>query len=112
MRLVHRAWALIGEGGIDQVIDHVLLDEAIRLDAKDALAGAFWVGVHCSVEEVVRREAARGDRYVGFASGTSAVVHDEMTYDFIVDTTHATSTECAERLFDALAMDPRWDSGR
>jgi chloramphenicol 3-O phosphotransferase len=73
--------------GIDLVIDHVILDATIREQAKGTLDDAFWIGVNCDFDELIRREAARGDRYLGFASGTFAVVHDEMTYDLVLDTT-------------------------
>ena len=102
MRLAHRAWVAISEGGVDQVIDHVLLDETLRQDAATVLAGALWVGVHCDVDELVRREAARGDRYVGFASGTSAVVHVGVRYDLEVDTTRVSSEEAATEILRAL----------
>jgi chloramphenicol 3-O phosphotransferase len=101
MRLAHRSWALIRDGGVDQVIDHVLIDQEIRRNALDVLAGAFWVGVYCDVDELIRRESARGDRHIGFASGSSAVAHNEMTYDLTVDTTNTSSEESASLLYRA-----------
>jgi chloramphenicol 3-O phosphotransferase len=102
MRLAHESWALISQGGVNLVIDHVLIDPTLRKQARDTLVGAFWVGVMCDVDELIRRETARGDRHVGFASGTSAVVHREMSYDLVIDTT-ATSTELlARQVYDAL----------
>lgn len=101
-RLAHESWALIGNGGVDLVIDHVLIDPILCKQARDTLVGAFWIGVMCDVDELIRRETARGDRRVGFASGTSAVVHREMSYDLVIDTT-ATSTELlARQVYDAV----------
>jgi chloramphenicol 3-O phosphotransferase len=102
MRLVHGAWASIRDGGIDQVIDHVLIDRRMRRLALEVLSGAFWVGVTCDVDELVRREALRGDRFVGFASGTSAVVHEDMVYVLVVDTTSTTSEENARLIVEAV----------
>lgn len=102
MRLAHESWAMFSRGGFDQVIDHVIIDTTLRAQARDILVGAFWVGVMCDVDEAVRRETARGNRHLGFASGTSAVVHQEMTYDLVIDTT-ATPTELlARQVFDAV----------
>jgi len=102
MRLAHESWALMSKGGVNLVIDHVLIDPTLRDQAKDTLVGAFWVGVMCDVDELIRRETDRGDRHVGFASGTSAVVHREMSYDLVIDTT-ATSTELlARQVYDAV----------
>jgi chloramphenicol 3-O phosphotransferase len=102
MRLAHRAWASYSEGGIDQVVDHALFEEPLRLDALESLSNAFWVGVMCDMDELVRREAQRGDRPIGFASGTSVVVHEGMTYDLIVDSTSTSSGQLAQQIFDAL----------
>ena len=104
MRAAHRAWRAIADTGLDQVIDHVILDAAMREDALEALKGpdVLWVGVHCDVEELVRREAARGDRFRGFASGTWAQVHDGMTYDLLVDTGTSSTQECADQVVAAL----------
>jgi len=102
MRLVHRAWASYGEGGIDQVVDHAIFEESLRLDALVTLAHAFWVGVMCDMDELVRRETQRGDRPTGFASGTSAVVHEGMTYDLVVDSTSTSSEQLAQQIFDAV----------
>jgi chloramphenicol 3-O phosphotransferase len=104
MRLAHRSWALIRDGGVDQVIDHVMMDNEIRRDALEVLTGAYWVGVYCNIEEMVRRESARGDRPTGFASGSSAVAHDEMTYDLTVDTTTTSSEENASLLYRTFHM--------
>jgi chloramphenicol 3-O phosphotransferase len=102
MRLAHESWVLICSGGVNLVIDHVLINPTLRQQARDTLVGAFWVGVMCDVDELIRRETARGDRHVGFASGTSAVVHQEMNYDLVIDTT-ATSTELlARQVYDAV----------
>lgn len=102
MRLAHEWWAAMSQGGIDMIVDHVIVDATIRSQATTALAGAFWVGVTCDVGELVRREAARGDRFLGFASGTSAVAHREMDYDLVVDTTATTADVLAHQIYDAV----------
>jgi chloramphenicol 3-O phosphotransferase len=102
MRLAHRAWASYREGGIDQVVDHAIFEEQMRLDALEGLTHGFWVGVMCDMDELVRREAQRGDRPIGFASGTSAAVHEGMTYDLVVDSTSTPSEQLALEIFDAV----------
>jgi len=88
--------------GIDLIIDHVIIDATIRDQAKKTLTTAFWVGVTCDFDELVRREVARGDRYLGVASGTSAVAHHEMTYDLVVDTTSTSVDVLAHRIYEAV----------
>lgn len=102
MQLAHRAWALLNVGGIDQVVDHAMFERPMRLDALGVLSNAYWVGVTCDIDELVRREALRSDRFVGFASGSSAVVHEGMHYDLVVDSTTSTSEELARQIFDAF----------
>jgi hypothetical protein len=102
MRLAHESWAAMSQGGIDLIIDHVIIDATMRDQARSMLVDAFWVGVTCDVDELVRRETARGDRYLGFASGTSAVVHREMTYDLVVDTTNTPTDVLAHQIYDAV----------
>ena len=100
-RLAHESWAEIGRGGVNLLIDHVLLDSTLREQARRSLAAAFWVGVTCDVDELMQRETERGDRHIGFASGSSAVVHTDMTYDFMVDTTVARPGQLAQQIFEA-----------
>ena len=101
-RHAHESWAAINQSGIDVVVDHCIIEPSIREQAQSVLLGAFWVGVTCDIEELVRREAVRGDRYVGFASGTSAVVHRGMNYDMVIDTTSTQPEELARQVFDAV----------
>lgn len=112
LRLRHASWAALHEDGFDLVVDHVIVDSTIRSMARDSLVGATWVRVDCDVDEAVRREAARPDRHAGFASGTAAIVHDEMTYDFCVDTTARTPGENARLIIDYLARATDASKGR
>jgi chloramphenicol 3-O phosphotransferase len=98
----HESWATMQQSGIDVVVDHCIFEPGIREQAQNLLLGAFWVGVTCDVEELVRREATRGDRYVGFASGSSAVVHRGMNYDLMIDTTSTTPKELARQVFEGV----------
>jgi chloramphenicol 3-O phosphotransferase len=102
MEFAHASWAAMNHGGIDLVIDHVILDATLREQARRTLKSAFWVGVTCDIDELIRRETARGDRRHGFASGTAAVVHDDMTYDLTVDTTFIPADVLARQIHDAI----------
>jgi chloramphenicol 3-O phosphotransferase len=102
MKFAHESWAAMNSGGIDLVIDHVILDTVLREQARSTLTNAFWVGVTCDIDELIRRESARGDRRPGFASGTASVVHNEMTYDLMVDTTLTSPEDLARQIYDAV----------
>jgi chloramphenicol 3-O phosphotransferase len=102
MKFAHEAWAAMSSGGIDLVIDHVILDATLREQARSTLTNAFWVGVTCDIDELVRRESERGDRRLGFASGTAPVVHNDMTYDLMVDTTVTSADVLARQIHDVV----------
>lgn len=55
----------------------------------------WLVGVHCSIEELERREKARGDRQIGLAREQQATIHKSAIYDIEVDTSVLSVEECA-----------------
>jgi chloramphenicol 3-O phosphotransferase len=60
------------------------MDRLLRLlDAHDV----FFVGVHCPLPELERRERARGDRRIGEAGADFRTAHSFGHYDFEVDGT-------------------------
>jgi chloramphenicol 3-O phosphotransferase len=96
----HRSIAGMAAAGNDVVVDHVL-SEPWRL--ADCLAllppeQVLFVGVHCPLDELNRRELARGDRPVGAAAKQLPVVHAHGDYDLECDTSTAGPREIAERI--------------
>lgn len=105
----HRAVAGMAAAGNDIVVDHVLSERWRLLDCLTVLADydVTFVGVHCSVEELARRERARGDRQIGQAATQLETVHAHGTYDLECDTTTTTPYECAIQIRDFLARPER-----
>lgn len=101
----HRAVAAMAAAGNDVVVDHVLSEPWRLQDCLTVLAGTdvFLVGVHCSLEELERRERARGDRPPGLAAHQYAIVHTHGLYDIECDSTTATPLECARLINDGIA---------
>ncbi|HNC07871.1 MAG TPA: hypothetical protein PLX14_04145, partial [Anaerolineales bacterium] len=57
---------------------------------------SVWlVGVHCSLEELERREKARSDRQIGLAKEQMATIHNSVIYDIEIDTSILSLEECA-----------------
>ena len=102
---LHRSVAALAGEGFDVVVDHVLLSAAWVADAAVALAPhrVLSVGVRCPLAEVVRREAARGDRTLGQARAQFEVVHAYAGYDIEVDTSVADPDSCAAEIAAAAA---------
>jgi chloramphenicol 3-O phosphotransferase len=102
---LHRMVAGLAGLGWDVVVDHVLLDPRWVRDAASTLAAypLLSVGVHCPLDELVRRESVRGDRTLGQARAHFGSVHAHVGYDVEVDTCAADADECAAAIVDAIA---------
>jgi chloramphenicol 3-O phosphotransferase len=101
MRL-QTAWtdgvAAMARAGARIIIDDVFLGGATSQQRwQKALAGltALWVGVRCDSAVAAGREIARGDRTQGMAASQATVVHEGVSYDLEVDTTHTEALVCA-----------------
>ncbi|HEY0640823.1 MAG TPA: AAA family ATPase [Pseudonocardiaceae bacterium] len=94
---LHRMVAGAAGAGWDVVVDHVLLEPRWVADLEEVLAGhpVLRVGVRCPLDELERRERARGDRTVGQARAHHDVVHAVMRYDLEVDTSVTDPAGCA-----------------
>jgi chloramphenicol 3-O phosphotransferase len=62
----------------------------------------FSVGVFCDIEELERRELARGNRTVGMARAQAEEMHIHIDYDLCIDTTHTTAIKNAEILMEEI----------
>ena len=90
LRAHRHAAAGAARSGASLILDEVLLPGMLDewtglLEGLDVL----MVGVRCDLEELERREAARGDRVTGQARGQFDLVHAGVVYDIEVDTTRS-----------------------
>jgi chloramphenicol 3-O phosphotransferase len=104
-RALESAWltglAAMAHAGARVIHDDVFLGAAAsQARTSKALAGleVLWVGVHCAPATAAGRELARGDRPPGMAELQATLVHQDVTYDVTVDTTHTESLACAETI--------------
>jgi chloramphenicol 3-O phosphotransferase len=90
MPSLYRCAAVFADQGARVVLDLVLFEPKWFLECKKELSGfrTAWVGLHCSIEELERRERKRGDRMVGFARSTIKRVHNhpDLFYDLEIQT--------------------------
>jgi chloramphenicol 3-O phosphotransferase len=109
-RRIHALWrvaiAALARAGADIILDEVFLrgreEQAEWRGALDGLDVVF-VGVHCAVDELERRELERGDRAVGSARDQFERVHVGVDYDVEVDTTTTPAEELAAQIQAALS---------
>lgn len=87
----HRCVVALALAGNDLIVDHVIEFADWRADLRELLLpfDVFFVGVHCSLGEIERRERERGDRRIGEGREHVEVdrIHEFGPYDFEVDTT-------------------------
>jgi len=100
----HRAVAGMAHAGNDIVMDHVLSERWRLDDLLTVMAGidVVFVGVHCSGEELQRRERLRGDRTLGTAARQADQVHSYGDYDVEVDTSIESVATCSARINEYL----------
>lgn len=103
----HGSLKAYADAGNDLILEHILdtqgwLDMLAELFAQHDV---FFVGVHCPLELLIEREAARGDRPVGSARQDYETIHVGMTYDIELSSTDGVDTNV-----EALLMS--WRSGR
>jgi chloramphenicol 3-O phosphotransferase len=100
----HRSIAALAGVGSNLIVDHVMVYRegwaSTLADCMESLEpfAVYFVGVRCSLEELMRREQARGDRFIGTAERQFPRVHRHILYDVEVDTTRTSPEVCAEQI--------------
>jgi chloramphenicol 3-O phosphotransferase len=116
--MLYRTVRLFVEDGKNVIIDHVMTyddkgDCEELFDCAKFMQGipVLFVFVSCPLEELNRREIARGDRIIGNAEGQFHKLLPADTYDLVVDTYANTTEKCAELIIDkqkSVLSDPNY----
>ncbi|KAA0547449.1 AAA family ATPase [Bacillus sp. BGMRC 2118] len=102
---IHRTIKMFSDKGINLIVDQILHDDETFDDCLEVLHHypVLFVGVHCPLNELSRREKERGDRTVGQAAFQLGYVHQQKeVYDIEVNTAENTIKECAELIVQQL----------
>lgn len=99
----HHCIGALASRGVNLVVDHVLQDPRWLRECVEILADqpVLFVGVHCPLEELERRESAR-EREAGTARQQYEVVHRHGVYDVEVNTATNSPLECARQVKEGL----------
>jgi chloramphenicol 3-O phosphotransferase len=102
----HASLAAYAEAGNNLIIEHILDQPEWTEDLKALLApfDVLFVGLHCDLDELQRRELERGDRPIGSAEQDFRTVHSGRVYDIELDG-NGSATKNAQTILD------RWRSG-
>jgi chloramphenicol 3-O phosphotransferase len=112
-KAMHTTLALLSANGVGVIADYVFLDapglSGWLRDCVETLyeLPVLFVGVHCSLQELERRELQRGDRDVGQAKWQFPRVHTHTTYDLQVDTSECSIDECVRAITERLCKPGR-----
>ena len=108
----HRCLPALAAAGNDLIVEHIIEFRSWRAELPGLLAGldVFFVGVHCDLGEIDRRERERADRRIG--EGRTHVVIDRIhtfgPYDLDIDTTNGITPVLTRSVLDAwYARGPR-----
>jgi chloramphenicol 3-O phosphotransferase len=79
----HRSLKAYADAGNDLILEHILDTEGWLETLANLLAehDVFFAAVHCPLELLIEREAARGDRALGSAKRDFETIHVGKTYD-------------------------------
>ena len=90
----HRCLPVLAEAGNNLIVDHIIENETWMSNLVNLLTGldVFFVGVHCPLPELERRERARGNRRVGEARTDYQAVHGFAEYDLDIDSMQPSQT--------------------
>lgn len=99
---------LVADQGRDVIVDTVFCNREVFEAFKERFQGytVLMVKAGCPLEELNRREKARGDRDIGLAASQIPLLTPREDYDLIVDTHAETIAECGKRIMELLANPP------
>ena len=107
----HHSVAALAAAGSNLVVDHLLVQGVVPqnwlAECLDLLAPftVYFIGVHCPLEELRRRELARGDRGIGQAERQLGRVHRHGVYDLELDTSLLSAEQCALKIKELVGRD-------
>lgn len=84
---IHQCLPALATAGNNIIFDHIIETKAWlhHLVSLIAELDVFFVGLHCSLPELERREIQRGDRHRGEAYRDFQTVHNITSYDLELD---------------------------
>ena len=94
---MHKVIQLLSLEGLNVIADHVLVEPAWVKECARLFAPlpVYFVGIQCPLEVLVQRETDRKDRTLGQAEAQFPLVHKDLIYDLVVDTSLMGIEDCA-----------------
>ena len=110
LKAMRRSIARFAEMGCNVIVDDLLFKREYLEDYMSVLnpEKTWFIGVKCSLDVVLAREALRPGRFPGTAVSHYEQVHKHgLGYDLEVDTSAATPRQVAQSIVDRITTPPR-----
>lgn len=90
-RGIHQCLPALATAGNNIIFDHIIETRAWLYELVSLISGldVFFVGLHCSLPELERREMERGNRGSGEARQDFETVHSITSYDLELNSEHS-----------------------
>jgi len=104
-RALAKSVRALAETGHNVIVDIVFCGQKTYIELTEELEGLNFkiVKVGCPLDELEKRELARGDRKIGLAKLQYESVHDGVIYDLNLNTFTNSPEKCAQEVFDSLS---------
>ena len=92
----------LAETGHNVLVDIVFSGQKTYIEMSRELSGLNFkiIKIECPIEELNKRELARGDRKIGLAESQFNSVHEGVTYDLIINTFSQATTNSAQKIIN------------
>jgi len=92
----------LAETGQNVIVDIVFCGKKTYSEFSRELSGLNFkiVKIECPIEELNKRELARGDRKIGLAESQFNSVHEGVIYDLIINTFSQSVTKSAQKIIN------------
>lgn len=106
---MHRAIVDYARAGNNVIVDYILYEQSWLQDIEKLFKDipVYWVGIHIDLKELERREKKRNTSPQGHARSHYSTVHDNCTYDLVIDVTKRKSEESAQLILDYINQHPK-----
>jgi chloramphenicol 3-O phosphotransferase len=100
-----KAVKALAETGHNVIVDIVFCGQKTYIELTKELDGLSFkiVKLACPLDELEKREIARGDREIGLAKLQYESIHDGVIYDLNLNTLVNSPGQCAQKIMDSLA---------
>ncbi len=102
----HSMRAMIDRGNL-VLADHVLIEKNWVSELAELFhdQSAYFIGIHCPLDVIEKREIDRKDRTLGSARLQFPVVHQWCEYDLSIDSSITTPEQSADMIIEFLASE-------